>query len=177
MTSLRLGFFETVHYILQNLGKASLRAVREMLLQHSLDEADRMGSIKPDLLQKLRQQLKLITDSQQQALLQSQTTNKFNSTQTRIKSQSMAYSLNLAGLPKVKAPFLPAQRPEHDGRYTLVLDLDETLIHFVDLQSQGQESFFRIRPYCMQFLQELSKLYEVVIFTAGMQEYADWVLN
>lgn len=64
MTSIRLGFFETVHYILQNLGKASLRAVREMLLQHSLDEADRMGSIKPDLLQRLRQHLKVITDSQ-----------------------------------------------------------------------------------------------------------------
>ncbi len=29
----------------------------------------------------------------------------------------------------------------------------------------------------MQFLEELSKIYEIVIFTAGMQEYADWVLN
>ncbi len=29
----------------------------------------------------------------------------------------------------------------------------------------------------MEFLQELSKLYEIVIFTAGMEEYADWVLN
>ena len=29
----------------------------------------------------------------------------------------------------------------------------------------------------MEFLKELSQLYEVVIFTAGMQEYADWVLN
>ena len=29
----------------------------------------------------------------------------------------------------------------------------------------------------MEFLQQMSKLYEVVIFTAGMQEYADWVLN
>jgi TFIIF-interacting CTD phosphatase-like protein len=29
----------------------------------------------------------------------------------------------------------------------------------------------------MEFLQAMSKLYEIVIFTAGMQEYADWVLN
>lgn len=29
----------------------------------------------------------------------------------------------------------------------------------------------------MQFLEELSQIYEIVIFTAGMQEYADWVLN
>ena len=29
----------------------------------------------------------------------------------------------------------------------------------------------------MQFLKEMSQLYEIVIFTAGMEEYADWVLN
>jgi CTD small phosphatase-like protein 2 len=29
----------------------------------------------------------------------------------------------------------------------------------------------------MEFLTELSRLYEIVIFTAGMEEYADWVLN
>ena len=85
--------------------------------------------------------------------------------------------MNLQALPKVKAPFLPKVSPDKVKHYTLVLDLDETLIHFVDLQAQGQESFFRIRPYCMEFLQELSKLYEIVIFTAGMEEYADWVLN
>ena len=80
-------------------------------------------------------------------------------------------------MPKVKAPFLPPMPANFRSKYTLVLDLDETLIHFVDLQSQGQESFFRIRPYCLQFLKELSQIYEIVIFTAGMEEYADWVLN
>ena len=34
-------------------------------------------------------------------------------------------------LPKVTAPFLPPIK-EYDPTYTLVLDLDETLIHFVD---------------------------------------------
>jgi TFIIF-interacting CTD phosphatase-like protein len=29
----------------------------------------------------------------------------------------------------------------------------------------------------MEFLKELSSFYEIVIFTAGMEEYADWVLN
>jgi len=33
------------------------------------------------------------------------------------------------------------------------LDLDETLIHFVDSEKTGVgESFFRIRPFCMEFL-------------------------
>jgi CTD small phosphatase-like protein 2 len=43
----------------------------------------------------------------------------------------MASQLNLGALPKVKAPFLPENTSQK--LYTLVLDLDETLIHFVDL--------------------------------------------
>lgn len=36
----------------------------------------------------------------------------------------------LSGLPIVHAPFLPPMMG--DREYTLVLDLDETLIHYVD---------------------------------------------
>ncbi len=34
-----------------------------------------------------------------------------------------------------------------------------------------------IRPGCNKFLKELSQLYEIVIFTAAMPDYADWILN
>jgi len=29
----------------------------------------------------------------------------------------------------------------------------------------------------MKFLKEMAKHYEIVIFTAGLKEYADWILN
>ena len=35
----------------------------------------------------------------------------------------------MPGLPEVKTPYLPA-KAEGDPMYTLVLDLDETLIHY-----------------------------------------------
>lgn len=57
-----------------------------------------------------------------------------------------------------------------------MLDLDETLIHYVDT-GDTEESYFLIRPFCGQFLREMAQLYEVVIFTAGVQEYADWVID
>ena len=74
-------------------------------------------------------------------------------------------------LPPVQEPFLP----ECDyGTYTLVLDLDETLVHYFDL---GPDSHFKIRPGCHEFLEEMSNYYELVIFTAAMQDYADSVLD
>ena len=76
-------------------------------------------------------------------------------------------------LPKVSPPYLPKADP-NGHKYCLVLDLDETLIHYVD---NGPDSYFLVRPYCKEFLNELSKLYEIVIFTAGVLEYADWVLD
>jgi CTD small phosphatase-like protein 2 len=48
-----------------------------------------------------------------------------------------------------------------------VLDLDETLIHYEDQGTQGR---FLIRPYAYQFLSEMSKYYEIIIFTAAMQD-------
>ena len=56
----------------------------------------------------------------------------------------------------------------------MVLDLDETLVHYYEINREGK---FRIRPGCEKFLKEMSQLYEVVIFTAAMQDYADWVLD
>ena len=59
--------------------------------------------------------------------------------------------------------------------YTLVLDLDETLIHFsVNAENEGHLFF---RPYLFHFLNSVSEFYELIIFTAGLKEYAKIVLD
>ena len=70
----------------------------------------------------------------------------------------------------IKAPYflqLPAKQ------YTLVLDLDETLLHFADADEESQ---LFIRPGADGFLALMAQYFEVVIFTAGTPEYADWAL-
>ena len=85
-------------------------------------------------------------------------------------SQKAVFPNNFTNLPKVHPPFLPPS--EHE--YTLVLDLDETLIHNVEY---GQDSFFLVRPGCVQFIELMAQYYEIVIFTAALQEYADQVVD
>ena len=69
-------------------------------------------------------------------------------------------------------PFLPQINKKY--KYTLVLDMDETLIHYFFTHINGM---FFVRPYCLEFLKELNDIYEIVTFTAGTKEYADNILN
>jgi len=74
---------------------------------------------------------------------------------------------------KVKPPFLP---PLDAKKYTysLILDLDETLVHYIEEENRA---YVQVRPYADYFLNEMSKYFELVIFTAAAEDYADIVLN
>ena len=79
-------------------------------------------------------------------------------------------------MPSISYPYLPKKTlKDRNKAFTLVLDLDETLICF-KINEKGK-GMIRFRPGLDQFLQELSNLYEMIIFTAGTQDYADPILN
>ena len=76
------------------------------------------------------------------------------------------------GLVLVEAPYLNfhSEKP-----YTLVLDLDETLLHY--FEKNDIEGELKIRPGADEFLAHMSHHFEIIIFTAAMQDYADWALD
>jgi len=57
-------------------------------------------------------------------------------------------------------------------QYVLVLDLDETLVHFKDSRYLKDEQKLRVRPGVDQFLQALSPYYKMIVFTAAQKLYA-----
>ena len=89
-----------------------------------------------------------------------------------ISNLSNSNVLSALGFINVPSPFLPSLK--NLIKYTLVLDLDETLVHYFYTPSGGT---FLIRPFCYHFLNEMSKLFEIVIFTAAMKDYADSILD
>lgn len=104
---------------------------------------------------------------------------------------SVAIRGNTTSLPD----FLPPQREWDKGKKTLVLDLDETLVHssfhppkhgerppnmILNVQWDNGERdyvFVKIRPHWFAFLIKMSKIYEVIIFTASILNYAQPLVN
>ena len=74
---------------------------------------------------------------------------------------------------KVKPTFLPKLDTKR-YKYTLVLDLDETLVHYIE---EENSAYVQVRPYADYFLKELSKFFEIVLFTAAEEDYTDIVLK
>ncbi|CAD8062882.1 unnamed protein product [Paramecium sonneborni] len=81
--------------------------------------------------------------------------------------------------------------PQNKFTKTIVFDLDETLIHCQESNDDPSdivltikfptgetvEAGINIRPYCKEMLQLLSSKYEIIVFTASHECYAQKVLN
>lgn len=77
-------------------------------------------------------------------------------------------------MPNISVPYL--QKKNNDERYfTLVLDLDETLISFK--REDADTGILKLRPGLDEFLKGMKPLYELIVFTAGTQDYADPILD
>ena len=72
--------------------------------------------------------------------------------------------------PKIKSPQNPKKKSLQ--KKNLILDLDETLIHF-----HKQSSQILLRPFVHYFLSSLSPYYNLTIFTAAQKDYADFIIN
>ena len=81
---------------------------------------------------------------------------------------------------------MPPLTSDKMNKKTLILDLDETLVHSsfnppenpdltlpVEIDGSINHVYVLVRPGTLEFLEVLSEYYEIVIFTASMQKYAE----
>lgn len=85
---------------------------------------------------------------------------------------------------------LPPRKATRSNLPTLVLDLDETLVHCtieeiadpdhvfpVEFNGTDYRVYVRVRPHLDRFLTEVADMFEVVVFTASQRVYADTLLD
>ncbi|PNS19539.1 Nuclear envelope morphology protein 1 [Sphaceloma murrayae] len=123
---------------------------------------------------------------------------------------SPATKLKYPRAPVPQRPLVPRRQPSYANLYnpeapkkTLILDLDETLIHsmakggrmstghMVEVKFQGPVAgggvvlgpqvpilyYVHERPHCHEFLRKVCKWFKLIVFTASVQEYADPVID
>lgn len=88
--------------------------------------------------------------------------------------------------------FLPPKLDDKIDKKTLVLDLDETLLHSqyvkftstendivlkIEFENEPKDIHILIRPGAKEFIRKMNKLYEIVIFTASVSKYATPLIN
>ncbi|KAL8520153.1 hypothetical protein ACS0TY_010900 [Phlomoides rotata] len=100
---------------------------------------------------------------------------------------------NLPDLSSVVPTFRPLLLPKQTRSCpstTLVLDLDETLVHStlepcddadftfsVNFNLKEHTVYVRCRPHLRDFLERVSSLFEIILFTASQSIYAEQLLN
>lgn len=100
---------------------------------------------------------------------------------------------NLPDLSSVVPTFRPVLLPKQTRSCpstTLVLDLDETLVHStlepcddadftfsVNFNLKDHTVYVRCRPHLQDFMDRVSSLFEIIIFTASQSIYAEQLLN
>ena len=87
---------------------------------------------------------------------------------------------------------LPPKSNDNKNKKTLILDLDETLVHSgftivpnhppditinVEIENKIHNVYILVRPGAEEFLEKMSKIFEIVIFTASLSKYANPLLD
>ena len=124
-------------------------------------------------------------NNQNQIYHQYQTTSSFTALNKPLKQfRSLSPNIN-----KTKRKFLLPKK--NLNKKTLVLDLDETLVHScgapfncpsdfiiqIEQDNDIHDIHVLVRPHVEEFLEKMSKRYELVIFTASISKYANPLLN
>ena len=77
-------------------------------------------------------------------------------------------------LTPAKIPYITSKNKK---KYSLVLDLDETLVHFKINHGQNEEGVLKLRPGVFTFLEKVKELYEIILFTEASEAYTELIME
>lgn len=181
----------------------------------SLNPAEELNSARRSIRIKLHNDDALRERKQhrraQSAVSRTKATDEELSAQLKSPTSPIAALTKYPKTPAPPRPLIPRRQPSYlkldpsvKHQKTLILDLDETLIHSMSKGGRNSGHMVEVRlntaslgmgnapggaaqhpilywvnkrPYCDEFLRRICKWFNLVIFTASVQEYADPVID
>ena len=72
---------------------------------------------------------------------------------------------------------MPYIKTKKIKKYSVVLDLEETLLHFKEENKNNKEWYVDIRPGTLKFLDDISEYYELIVFNEGEKKFTDFLID
>ena len=72
---------------------------------------------------------------------------------------------------------MPYIKTKKIKKYSVVLDLEETLLHFKEDNKNNKEWYVDIRPGTLKFLDDISEYYELIVFNEGEKKFTDFLID
>jgi RNA polymerase II subunit A small phosphatase-like protein len=86
-------------------------------------------------------------------------------------------NLNISIENKNNKILIPYIKTKNLKKYSLVLDLEETLLHFRKDKTNENEGTVDIRSGTLKFLDDISEFYELIVFNEGERQYTDLLID
>ena len=82
--------------------------------------------------------------------------------------------LNNSNINKIIPPYISYPNKKE---FSLVISLDETLIHFKSGSIKNNKGVIQLRPGINEFFEAIKPYYEIIIFSNGNKKYTDLIVN
>ena len=95
-------------------------------------------------------------------------------TMAEMLSNSKFFENNISQNLNLKVPYLTKQ---NEKKFSLVLDLDETLIYLNRDSTDSESATLKLRPGIYSFLEKMKEYCEIILFSEAEQEYVDLIVD
>jgi len=91
------------------------------------------------------------------------------------KESSIIAPLLLNSNPNFNSFRPPYIHTERIKQYTLILDLNDTIVNFQ--QTNNSQGILRLRPFLIEFLEQINLYYELILFTTSTEYFSKPIIN
>ena len=99
---------------------------------------------------------------------------KINKINSPFLSSELLKNNSQNNIEKISVPYI--SKPSNK-MYSLVISLDDNLIHFQEGSIKNNKGLAKLRPGLSEFFDAVKPYYEIIVFSCGNKKYSDLILN